>query len=262
MAKGNEKKGVITISIIAAFIFTGVILFLSLSGFFGKDDNKKSVSRSGTMNVNSDALPGENNKEIKAEISPEEIHGKYYEEHDGWYYEFKYDPTEGFHGTYVGAYDINNELVANNPAKDYSEQGLWILENGEIKLFINNQYVKSLWSCGEYIIDSRNYFVGTVPENKDEFQSSFICKAAESGDTQILNFYSDGKMIMEIIRDDGTADVSADSASQPDMEKYSAFVGNYKVEDNKVIIRFIDTSEKVFYVVDDGIAGWVYRKNS
>lgn len=258
MTKQNGKKGAITVSVFAVLIFTAVILFLSLSDAFNK--KTESVSGKKTAEISSDAVPGENNKEIKAEILPEEIHGMYFEEHDGWYYEFYYEPNGGFHGIYTGAYDQAHSLVAANPGKDYFEQGTWVLVNGEIKLFIDNKYAKSLWSCGDYIIDSRNYFVGTVPDNKNEFQASFICKAVESGDTQILNFYSDGKMIMEIIRDDGEADVLANSDSQSYKDRYSAFVGNYTVDDTKITIKFIDESEKVFYIVDDGIAGWVYRK--
>ena len=176
MDKQNGKKGVVIISVVAILVFTAVILFLSLTDYFGKDDKSKKISQTKTASqeksmpvIASDAVPvpGENNKEVKTEIMPEEIHGKYYEEHDGWYYEFSYNPTSEFHGTYVGAYDQSHEMVAQNPGKDYYEQGLWILENGRVNLYINNQYVKSLWSCGDYMIDSRNYFVGGVPENKD-----------------------------------------------------------------------------------------------
>lgn len=267
MTKQNGKKGVVTISVIAVLVFTAVILFLSISDHFGKNNKVQKVSEPQNISkentpsaIASDALPGENNKQIKAEISPEEIHGKYFEEHDGWYYEFSYAPDSVFHGTYLGAYDQNHASAVSNPEKDYYEQGSWILENGEVKLFINNQYAKSLWSCGDYIIDSRNYFVGEVPENKDEFQAAFTCKAGESGDTQILNFYSDGKMIMEIIKNDGVADSAAQPALEQDTPPYQLAVGTYTINDDVITTKMIGSAEKVLYIVDDGIAGWVYRK--
>ncbi len=247
----NEKKRVIIISVIAVLVITGVILFLSLSGF--QNDEKGGASDTG---LSSDASPGQNNKEVKTEIKPKNIEGTYTEKNDGWTYTLLYAPDADYDGTFTGGYDHSHETVADNHEKFYTEQGVWRLESGEVKLYIDGSHKKSLWACGDYMVDSRNYFVGEVPQNKEEFQSAFTCKAEESGDTQILNFYSDGKMIMEIIRDDGLVD----SASENELPPYQVAVGKYRIEDNLIITEMIGSTEKVLYIVDDGIANWVYDK--
>ncbi len=251
MTNETGKSRVITISVVAFIVITGVILFLSLSDF--KGDDTRSVSNNGIL---SDATPGHNNKEVKTEIKPRTVAGTYAEQNDGWTYTLSYAPQDAYHGTFVGVYDQSHENVARNYEKHHTEQGLWKLENGEVKLYVDSVHSKSLWFCGDYMVDSRNYFVGEVPENRDEFQAAFTCKAGESGDTQILNFYSDGKMIMEIIRNDGAVDSSADNALPP----YQVAVGTYTIEDNLIITKMIGSSEKVLYIVDDGVANWVYNK--
>lgn len=258
MTNANSKKGVIAISVVAVLVITSVILYLSLSDF-----GSEKVSDVQPV-VASDASPGENNSEVKPEMTPEEVQGIYKEAHDGWFYSLVYSPNGEYDGTYSAGYDPSHVAVPNNPEKDYTEQGTWKLHNGEVKLYSEAIYRKSLWACGDYIVDSQNYFVGHVPDDKENFQSAFMCKPAGSGDTQIFNFYSDGKMIMEIIRNDGEADSAADSSAgtddEPELPPYQAVVGNYTIAQDKIIIKFIDESEKVFYIVDDGIAGWVYNK--
>jgi len=258
MKNVNDKKGVIIISVIAFFVVTSVILYLSLSdyGDVGKHSTAENVI------IDSAASPGANNKEVKLEQKPEDLHGKYEEANDGWFYDFLHSPSDGSHGTFTAGYNQNHEAVASNPEKDYTQQGTWSLENGEIKLYSDTGYIKSLWSCGDYVVDTQNYFVGSVPEDKENFQAAFICKAGYSGDTQVLNFYSDGKMIMEIIRDDGEVDSSAssDASAENKLPPYQAIAGKYSIDGNVIVITFPDESEKIFYIVDDGIAGWVYNR--
>ena len=262
MVRFNDKKGVIIISVIAFFVVTSVILYLSLSDY-GAVSKKADTE---VASLDSAASPGENNREVKAEQKPEDVHGRYEEAHDGWFYDFQHSPSEGTHGTFSAGYNQNHKAVADNPEKDYTQQGTWHLENGEIKLYSESGYIKSLLSCGDYVVDTQNYFVGKVPEDRENFQSAFISKAGYSGDTQILNFYSDGKMIMEIIRDDGEIDSSAESSAESDassenkLPPYQAFAGKYTLDGDKIVVSFFDDAGKTFYIVDDGIAGWVYNK--
>lgn len=251
MTNENSKKGVIIISVIGGLVITGVILFLSFSGFQG--DN---IENNPAAAYTSDLAPGQNNKEVKTQIKPENVAGTYTEKNDGWTYTIVYEPNGEYDGTFSGGFDHNNETVAKNHEKYYTEQGTWKLENGEVKLYTDSVHTKSLWTCGDYMVDSRNYFVGTVPKDRDNFQAAFTCKAGESGDTQILNFYSDGKMIMEIIRNDGTVDSGAESELPP----YQVAVGTYRIEGDNIITEMIGSTEKVLYIVDDGIANWVYHK--
>ncbi len=257
MTNGNNGKRVITISVIAILVITGVILFLSLSDFQDEPGNVKKTSNNAAT---SDSLPGENNKEVKTMLKPQDIEGTYAENTDGWTYSLTYAPSKEYDGIFTGGFDHSHDAVADNHEKYYTEQGTWKLENGEVKLYIDSVYSKSLWACGDYMVDSRNYFVGDVPQNKDEFQAAFTCKARESGDTQILNFYSDGKMIMEIIKDDGLADSSAQAQEDAQVPSYQVAVGTYTIEDNLIYTQMIGSSEKILYIVDDGIANWVYNK--
>ena len=65
MAKENGKKGIVTVSVIAFLLFTGVILFLSLSDYFGGDNDASLSRKASQLDMSSDATPGENNKEVK-----------------------------------------------------------------------------------------------------------------------------------------------------------------------------------------------------
>lgn len=257
MAMENSSKRAITISVIAIFVITGVILFLSLSDFCNDGDKAKTTPVKTDV---SDSVPGENNKEVKTELTPEDIEGTYIESTDGWTYVLTCASAEEYDGVFEGRFDQSHETVALNHEKDYTEYGTWKLENGEVKLYVDSEHIKSLWACGDYMVDSRNYFVGNVPGDKDEFQSAFTCKAGESGDTQILNFYSDGKMIMEIIRNDGSSDSAAQTDESTDIPPYQVAVGTYTIEDNLIVTKMIGSSEKILYIVDDGIANWVYNK--
>lgn len=252
MIKEISKKNVIYISIISGLIIAGVIISLSLWG--GGEQGDEPYQNEAM--VNSDAVPGEYNGEVKYEITPEEAAGYYIENSDGWFYNFIYAPEGEFHGSFNSGFDASHEAVADNPNKDFTASGKWRLDHGEIKLYNDTEYQQSMWICGDYIVDSQNYFVGKVPESTDGFQSSFICKAAESGDTQVMNFYSDGKLIMEIVRNDGTAD---SSAHNPELPSYQLIAGTYKI-DGDVIISDINGVSQSFYIMDDGIAKWVYDK--
>lgn len=257
MAIENSSKRAITISVIAILVITGVILFLSLSDFCNDDDKVQKTSKKTDI---SDSLPGENNKEVKTGLTAQDIDGTYVESTDGWTYVLTCAPSEEYDGFFEGRFDRNHETFAQNHEKDYTEYGTWKLENGEVKLYVDSVHMKSLWACGDYMVDSRNYFVGNVPDDKEEFQSAFTCKAGESGDTQILNFYSDGKMIMEIIRNDGSSDSAAQISETTDVPPYQVAVGTYTIQDNLIITKMIGSSEKILYIVDDGIANWVYNK--
>ncbi len=253
MFKEISKKNVIYISIISGIIIAGVIIALSL---WGGGDAVKNPSVN-ELSVHSDAVvPGGNNKEVKHETTPEEAAGYYIENSDGWYYSFAYAPEGDFHGTFTSGFDASHESVADNPNKDFTAGGKWRLDHGEIKLYNDAEYQQSMWICGDYIVDSQNYFVGDVPESADGFQSSFICKAAQSGDTQVMNFYSDGKLIMEIVRNDGAADSGADA---PELPSYQLIAGIYTIDGN-MITSDINGVSQSFYIMDDGIAKWVYHK--
>jgi len=249
MANTNSKKGVITISVIAFFVITSVILYLSLSDYGNK------APADTTPSISSDALPGENNKEIKPEMTASEVQGYYIDDSDGWYYNFLYAPDDKYDGTFQAGYDQTHKLYADNPQKHFTANGFWKLESGEIKLYNELEYQQSMWVCGDYIVDSQNYFVGDVPKDNKPFQSVFVCKALESGDTQIFNFYSDGKLIMEIIRNDGNIDSASDNTLPP----HQLVAGTYEKTDDKIITS-IGTVSQEFYLLDDGIAKWIYHK--
>ena len=70
MTNENSKKGVIIISVIGGLVITGVILFLSFSGFQGDNIENNPVAA-----YTSDLAPGQNNKEVKTQIKPENVAG-------------------------------------------------------------------------------------------------------------------------------------------------------------------------------------------
>lgn len=249
MSENKSKKKVVLISIAAIFLITAVILYLSLSDYHG-DGGKTSDA-----NLTSDAIPGENNSNIKSEITAKEVHGYYVDDSDGWYYNFVYYPEGEFHGSFSAGYDQNHSAAADNPQKHFTASGKWSLKDGEIRLYNEEEYQQSMWACGDYIVDSQNFFVGEFPKGKDKFQAVFTCKAGESGDSQILNFYSDGKLIMEIIRNDGVADNGASSELPP----YQLFAGTYTINDDKAITE-INGVPQEFYISEDGLAKWIYNK--
>jgi len=258
----------IAISVVAVILFTGIIIYLAC--FSDGSKNLKSASENEKakveqqLEVSSDAQAGENNSEIKNEITPSEISGKYIDDSDGWYHEFVYAPGEVYDGTFTTGFDPNHASTSPDAQVDATFSGGWKLENGEIKLFSDLGYLYSLFTCGEYLVDAKNYFVGEVPKEGEPFMSAFMCKAAESGDTQILSFYPDGKFILQIIRNDGamdkaqTSDISADpSQTQPLPDTMSA--GTYTVRDSKIIATLNGVSQE-YYIVEDGLAKWIYHK--
>ena len=247
MTEVNNKKRVILISVVAVLIITAVILYLSISGSDNVNLNEKDVF--------SDSIPGENNSDIKKELTAKEIEGYFIDNSDGWYYEFKFSPEDKYDGTFSAGYDQSHSAVSDNPQKHFTATGKWSLTHGEIKLYNEEGYQQSMWACGDYIVDSQNFFVGKLPKDKETFDAVFTCKAGESGDTQILNFYSDGKMIMEIIRNDG----QTDSASSTALPPYQLVAGTYTVADGK-IISVINGVSQEFYISDDGLAKWIYNK--
>ncbi len=245
----DSKRKVILISVAAVFIITSVIIYLSMSGCRSyKDKNDDIVATS-------DSIPGGNDSNIKPELTASEVQGYYIDDSDGWYYNFVYSPIREFDGTFSAGYDQNHSATLDNPQKHFNAMGKWSLKDGEIKLYNDEGYQQSMWVCGDYIVDSQNYFVGEFPEGKEKFQAVFICKAGESGDSQVLNFYDDGKLIMEIIRNDGAADNNTSSELPP----HQLFAGTYKIENEKLITE-INGAPQEFYISDDGLAKWIYNK--
>lgn len=243
----NSQKRVISITVVAVILITGIILYLSLS--HSNDNTPADVT------VDSTAVPGENNKEVKSGISAKEMQGYYIDDSDGWYYDFVYAPDDAYDGTFSAGFDQTHKAAIDNPKKHYTASGKWTLENGEIKLYNDVEYQQSMWVCGDYIVDTQNYFVGDIPKGIERFNSVFTCKAGESGDTQVFNFYSDGKLIMEVIRNDGNSDSSATDELPP----YQLFAGEYQVKDDKIDAKIGEVTQ-TFYILDDGIAKWIYHK--
>ena len=257
-----KKSTVIAISIVAGLVITGLILLLS----FSKPDSPRKVSEdsgaesAGEFIVSSDAVAGENNSEIKKQLTPQEVAGYYVDESDGWYYKLEMGNADGFDGVFSAGFDSAHSSAEQNPQNHITMNGTWKLENGEIKLFSEGIYRSSMWACDGYIVDSLNYFVGKIDFEENKFQTILASKAGESGDTQIFNFYNDGKMIMEIIRNDGTMDSAADSGAQSDLlPSYQMIAGTYEKKENKVIITLGDSAQE-FYIVNDGLAKWIYVK--
>jgi len=88
-------------------------------------------------------------------------------------------------------------------------------------------------------------------------QTVLVSKAGESGDTQVFNLYSDGKVIMEIIRDDGSMDLA--KTEETKLPKHQMFAGTYNISKDKISIMLGDTAQE-YHIVNDGIAKWKYIK--
>ena len=89
--------------------------------------------------------------------------------------------------------------------------------------------------------------------------SAFICKAAESGDTQILSFYPDGKFIIQIIRNDGTLDKAQLSDASTESLPDTMSAGTYKINGEKIVATLNGINQE-YYIVEDGLAKWIYHK--
>ena len=247
-----KNNSVIALSIAAAIFITGLILGLS---FMAKPEDKQMQGEE--LLALSDAKAGENNKEIKTATTPSEAAGYYIDDSDGWYYSFTHSPSGGYDGTFTAGFDASHKASEQNPQKNFSAGGEWKIENGEIKLYSEGVYRSSMWICDGYIVDSLNYFVGNIISDEEKQQTVLVSKAGESGDTQVFNLYSDGKLIMEIIRNDGKLDSAA--SEQTELPPYQMLAGNYKIADGKISITVGGQSQD-YYIVDDGIAKWKYIK--
>ncbi len=247
-----KNKSVVGLSIVSVIFITAFILFLS---FMAKPVDKK--TQGDELLALSDAKAGENNKEIKTATTPSETAGYYIDDSDGWYYSFTHSPKDEYDGTFTAGFDATHEASEQNPQKNFTAGGEWKIENGEIKLYSEGVYRSSMWICDGYIVDSLNYFVGKIKPDEKLQQTVLMSKAGESGDTQVFNLYSDGKLIMEIIRNDG----KFDSAHPADAElpPYQMLAGSYKIEDGKITIT-VGGQGQNYYIVDDGIAKWKYIK--
>ncbi len=247
-----KNKSVISFSIVAVIFITAFILLLS---FMAKPEDKK--TQGNELLDSSDAKAGQNNKDIKTATIPSEVSGYYIDDSDGWYYSFTYSPSNEYDGTFMAGFDESHEASNQNPHKNFSAGGEWKIENGEIKLYSEGVYRSSMWICEGYIVDSLNYFVGSITSDEKTQQTVLVSKAGESGDTQVFNLYSDGKLIMEIIRNDGKLD--SDNAENAELPPYQMVAGNYKIEDGKITITVGGLGQD-YYIVDDGIAKWKYIK--
>ncbi len=251
-----KKSTIIAVSIVSGLIVAGLILVLS----FSKPDSPKkdtSAQQADNFIASSDAVAGENNTEIKKQLTPGEVAGYYVDNGDGWYYNLEAGGADGFDGIFSAGFDSAHSSAEQNPQSHITMNGTWKLENGEIKLFSEGIYRSSMWACDGYIVDSLNYFVGEIDFPDDKFQTVLASKAGESGDTQIFNFYNDGKLIMEIIRNDGATDSAADENPLP---PYQMIAGTYEKTGDKVVVTIGDSPQE-FYVVNDGLAKWIYVKS-
>lgn len=230
----NKPTFIISFILILIFVFTSC-------------ENKKEQNT-----IDENVKPGENNSEVIKEITPQKIAGYYLDLTDGWYYDFELSKDEAYDGTFASGFDAS--YTTDEEKLKVKQLGNWKIENGEIKLYSQGTYQSSLWYCGDYVVDSLNYFHGKISSDENYEQTVLISKALQSGDSQIINLYNDGKMIMEIIRDDGKND---DNTSP--LGKYEAFAGTYQKKDSKLICT-INSSSQEFYIVDDGCAKWVYYK--
>ncbi len=251
-----KKNSVIIVSIAAGFMIVALILVLSFAG----NDQKAKVAQSPADEflASSDAVAGENNSEIDTALKASEVAGYYIDESDGWYYSLTHAPSAEYDGSFSAGFDASHALTGQNPQSGFTAGGNWKLEKGEIKLYSEGVYRSSMWVCGDYIVDSLNYFVGEIDPEAKTVQSVFVSKAGESGDTQVLNLYSDGKLIMEIIRNDGTADSAAQS-SDSELPPYQMLAGTYAINGDKIAIT-VGGSVQEYYVVNDGFAKWKYMK--
>lgn len=247
-----KNNSVIALSIVAVIFVTGLILGLS---FLAKPEDKQTQVEE--LLASSDAKAGENNKEIKTATTPSETAGYYIDDSDGWYYSFTHSPSNEYDGTFTAGFDSSHEASVQNPQKNFSAGGEWKIENGEIKLYSEGVYRSSMWICDGYIVDSLNYFVGNIMPDEEKQQTVLVSKAGESGDTQVFNLYSDGKLIMEIIRNDGKLDSA--HPSDAELPPYQMVAGSYKIADGKITIT-VGSQGQDYYIVDDGIAKWKYIK--
>lgn len=248
-----NKKTVIWVSVFSVILVTVLIVLLSLTG---PDNDKGSNHKTDAAMehlVSSDATPGENHKGIEKKISAEEMAGYYIDKSDGWYYQFIYEPTGEYEGTFSGGFDPSYKNDSIDTGEDIKLTGEWKLENGEIKLYSGGTYQDSMWACDGYIVDSKNYFVGDIDLKSKTQQSMFVSRAPQSGDTQIINLYSDNNAILEIVKDSGKTDSGQGS---PVKEMYA---GTYEITDNILLIT-IGQSTQEYYIVNDGFAKWIYNK--
>ena len=249
-----NKKTVIIVSAFFVLFITAMIIVLSLTGPKNVNDAEHKNKAAMEHLASSDATPGENHTGIEKEIGPGEVAGYYVDKSDGWYYSFTYSPSGNYAGTFSGGFDPAYTNPDQNIESNIKLTGQWALENGEIKLYSNGQYHDSMWACKDYIVDSKNYFVGDIDADKEKQQSMFVCKAPESGDAQIINLYSDGKAILEIIKDAGEADLLSMPSNLKEM-----YAGTYEIKDDVILITMGNSTQK-YYVVNDGFAKWIYNK--
>ncbi|MBE7049189.1 MAG: hypothetical protein E7394_00275 [Ruminococcaceae bacterium] len=248
-----NKKTVVTVSVISVAFITALILVLSLTGPRVKKKGDHKTQTAMEHLSSSDATPGENLETIEKELSPQTFAGYYVDKNDGWYYQFTYEPTGEYEGTFSGGFDPSYKNDSIDTGEDIKLTGEWKLENGEIKLYSGGSYQDSMWACDGYIVDSKNYFVGDIDLKSETQQSMFVSRAPQSGDTQIINLYSDNNAILEIVKDSGKTDSGQGS---PVKEMYA---GTYEITDNILLIT-IGQSTQEYYIVNDGFAKWIYNK--
>lgn len=251
-----NKKTVIIVSAISVLFITALILILSLSGpDAGKKNESEHKSHTAMEHLSSsDATPGENHKGIEKEIEAQDVAGYYVDKSDGWYYSFIHSPDGEYAGTFSGGFDPAYTKPDQVIESDVKLTGEWSIQDGEIKLYSQGQYHDSLWACGDYIVDSKNYFVGDMDMEKELQQAMFVSKAPQSGDTQIINLYSDGNAILEIVKDSGEADLETQTEEGVEM-----FAGTYEIKNGELLITMGNSTQK-YYVVNDGFAKWIYNK--
>lgn len=247
-----KRNSVIIFSIFAFLFVTALIIFLSI-GLAPETESTEGED----FFASSDAIAGQNNSEIAKSLTPADAQGYYLDDSDGWYYNFVFNPHSSYDGTFSAGFDASHKASVENPQKNFTAGGEWKLESGEIKLFSEGAYRSSMWLCDGYIVDSLNYFVGKILPGENLQQTVLVSKVRESGDSQVFNLYSDGKAIVEIIRNDGIRD-----AAFPDMQnlpKHQMFAGTYSISEDKISIALGDSVQE-YYIVNDGIAKWKYIK--
>lgn len=248
-----NKKAVIWVSVISVIFITILIIILSLTGPANDKSGGHKTDAAMEHLATSSSTPGENHKGIEKKISAETLSGYYIDKSDGWYYSFEYAPNGEYEGTFSGGFDPKYKSNDVTTQGDIKLTGEWKLENGEIKLFSGGQYQDSMWACDGYIVDSKNYFVGDIDIESDTQQAMFVSRAPKSGDTQIINLYSDKNAILEIVKNAGEAD---SSSGQPAKEMYA---GTYEIT-GKILLITIGQSTQKYYIVNDGFAKWIYNK--
>ncbi|MBQ4527989.1 MAG: hypothetical protein II998_07950 [Clostridia bacterium] len=251
--KQLPKSAVITISVISAMVVCALILCLSclLPGNKGTSDKKNmnnSDSAARDYLASSDAVAGENSGDVLTEITAEEVAGLYVDKRDGWSYKFDFAPDASYDGTFYAAFEDILTGSASGTGNSEMLVGNWKLADGEIKLFSSDEYQSSLWACGDYIVDSQVYFVGNINLDADMQQAVFVCKDAQNGEARVLNIYNDGKVIMELL-----------SSASSDAHENQLVAGTYEKNDDIITITINGTSQD-FYVVDGGLAKWIYTK--